>query len=310
MLTTCPHCDVTFRTSANVLEAADGMVRCGDCQQVFDGRAHLVTELSGGGAPSPGEYNQAYISSLLSDQDARQPDRLAAQAEAQADVQADVDANTGFAIEQIEPSETDIETDPEAERVATSDPDTEVAVDQLPPDLSGIGVLPVEVEVSPPSMPRKQRIQWISAIALASCVLIAQWGWAQRNNPAWQPALSAACALLGCELPLRSEIQLIRSDSLRVRPDPEQPGQLLVDIIMTNYASFAQPLPAIELVFSDIENMPIAGSRIRPDTYLTLNQLSLRSLRPRQPLRLQFRVEDPGTAATNYRLYLSSDEPR
>ncbi len=42
LATQCPHCHTTFRVAADQLKLRGGIVRCGACQQVFDGSAHLV----------------------------------------------------------------------------------------------------------------------------------------------------------------------------------------------------------------------------------------------------------------------------
>jgi predicted Zn finger-like uncharacterized protein len=42
MRTRCPCCRTTFRVNEEQLAAAGGKVRCGACQTVFDGRAHLL----------------------------------------------------------------------------------------------------------------------------------------------------------------------------------------------------------------------------------------------------------------------------
>lgn len=44
MKTQCPHCETVFRVQEAHLSAADGMVRCSQCQQVFDARNHLLDE--------------------------------------------------------------------------------------------------------------------------------------------------------------------------------------------------------------------------------------------------------------------------
>lgn len=41
MLTVCPHCRTRFRISAAQLKAAEGQVRCGKCEEVFDAYAAL-----------------------------------------------------------------------------------------------------------------------------------------------------------------------------------------------------------------------------------------------------------------------------
>jgi predicted Zn finger-like uncharacterized protein len=42
LATKCPHCNTIFRVAADQLKLRGGIVRCGSCQQVFDGNSALV----------------------------------------------------------------------------------------------------------------------------------------------------------------------------------------------------------------------------------------------------------------------------
>ena len=42
LATQCPHCNTTFRVASDQLKLRGGIVRCGACQRIFDGSAHLV----------------------------------------------------------------------------------------------------------------------------------------------------------------------------------------------------------------------------------------------------------------------------
>ena len=42
LATRCPHCNTTFRVAADQLKLRGGVVRCGSCNEVFDGNAALV----------------------------------------------------------------------------------------------------------------------------------------------------------------------------------------------------------------------------------------------------------------------------
>jgi predicted Zn finger-like uncharacterized protein len=54
LATRCPHCHTTFRVAADQLKLRGGIVRCGTCQQVFDGNAALVDmEAPAPAAPEP-----------------------------------------------------------------------------------------------------------------------------------------------------------------------------------------------------------------------------------------------------------------
>ncbi|EON15453.1 DUF3426 domain-containing protein [Pandoraea sp. SD6-2] len=41
LATRCPHCHTVFRVVADQLKLRDGLVRCGNCREVFDGRTYL-----------------------------------------------------------------------------------------------------------------------------------------------------------------------------------------------------------------------------------------------------------------------------
>ncbi|WP_395402587.1 zinc-ribbon domain-containing protein [Pseudoduganella sp. UC29_106] len=42
LATKCPHCNTIFRVAADQLKLRGGIVRCGACNEVFDGNAALV----------------------------------------------------------------------------------------------------------------------------------------------------------------------------------------------------------------------------------------------------------------------------
>lgn len=50
LATQCPHCGTQFRVAADQLKLRGGIVRCGACQQIFDGNSTLI-DLAAGPAP-------------------------------------------------------------------------------------------------------------------------------------------------------------------------------------------------------------------------------------------------------------------
>src|SRR3954463_6800459 len=42
LATKCPHCNTTFRVAHDQLKLRGGIVRCGACNEVFDGNAALL----------------------------------------------------------------------------------------------------------------------------------------------------------------------------------------------------------------------------------------------------------------------------
>jgi predicted Zn finger-like uncharacterized protein len=56
LATQCPHCHTTFRVASDQLKLRGGIVRCGACQSIFDGNAHLIdldALAAGKGEPAP-----------------------------------------------------------------------------------------------------------------------------------------------------------------------------------------------------------------------------------------------------------------
>ncbi|MCD6026825.1 MAG: hypothetical protein K0R08_1344 [Solimicrobium sp.] len=47
LATKCPHCSTTFKVANDQLKLQAGLVRCGICQQVFNGIDHLVEAVAG-----------------------------------------------------------------------------------------------------------------------------------------------------------------------------------------------------------------------------------------------------------------------
>src|SRR4051812_12034226 len=46
LATKCPHCNTTFRVAHDQLKLRGGIVRCGYCNEVFDGNAALIEPLA------------------------------------------------------------------------------------------------------------------------------------------------------------------------------------------------------------------------------------------------------------------------
>ena len=329
MLTECPYCKATFRVQHEQLDAAEGMVRCGDCDAIFNAPEHLVNEHPSASTAHAAQISQRYIDAMLvgsasSDEPAAEPEPLSEPLPESEHVETgesspdsdsgDILANKSDGAES-EPdaeaeAEADADADSNAEAESESAPDTTAeSEDHIPINLDAIDAPAVEIETPPQQPSLKEQAPWLIGIAALLVLMIWQYAWSQRENPDWEPVVTAGCSILGCTLPLRSEIQLIRSDGLSVRVAEDNPNEMLLDLIITNYANFEQPLPALDLVFSDMDNLAMSVLKISPTEYLSANNLTISSLKPRLPLRLNLRFESPGDEVTNYRLYLRESAP-
>lgn len=124
----------------------------------------------------------------------------------------------------------------------------------------------------------------------------------------YRPWLERVCPAVGCELPPRVDISQIKSSNLVVRSHPDFTGALVVDAIIYNRASFAQPFPLLEIRFSDINGQTLAQRTFKPGEYLA-GELAGRTEMPSQiPIHIALDILDPGAKAVNYSLSFRSPD--
>ena len=117
-----------------------------------------------------------------------------------------------------------------------------------------------------------------------------------------RPYLEQFCFLAGCELPARVDITLVRSSNLMVRPHPEYPKALAIDVILYNRADFAQPFPVLRMTFNDTRGREVLSKRFRPDEYLGGELAGATLMPPQTPVHVALDMLDPGPEAAGYQL--------
>jgi predicted Zn finger-like uncharacterized protein len=149
-------------------------------------------------------------------------------------------------------------------------------------------------------------------ILLGAIVLAAQYSYffsrELSQTEAYRKPLSSFCEHLGCSLDLFRDIDKLRVRQFMVQSDPNQPGALVVDLIIENRAQFHQPFPKIALRFADMQNQTVAERVFLAREYLAHNSTSLPAkpkLIPKgKQRRVNFRLVDPGIKAVNYSVAL------
>ncbi|MBK8306636.1 MAG: DUF3426 domain-containing protein [Gammaproteobacteria bacterium] len=272
-ITRCPACGTTFRVSDEQLGAAAGRVRCGVCEQVFDALAQQPAGSASQTVTSPDAgISQNYIDEMLFEGEA-----------AAAGQDAPVEPFTPAPIAPVESF-------------------------TLPP----IAPQPVEMERGPVAR-RWQHLAWTLACLLALLGLVGQYAWHNRDtlalDPRLRPAYALVCERVGCVLPSLRDLARIRSEALHIRPAPGRPGLLLVDVLLSNHAPFAQEFPGMEIVFSDMRGQVLASRLFLPHEYLDPPGLARAAMPPREPVSAHLEIVDPGEDATNYQLYLREIPP-
>lgn len=298
----CPDCGTHFRVTEAHRSAASGLVRCGGCLTVFRAEAHRVDtpvvqapdahDDPGAGAEPDDLDNTEEQTTLVRDR------MRSVHASRHRSVLETADAGAA-------------DPEPDDARGGAVDPEADGVPAEQVPDLD----VPISFDVArmhrqeilPPPLPAARRSWPWWLLAAAALVALAGQGlyWrfdALATDPQVRPLLSRACALVGCDLPEPRVPGAIRSQRLLVRSDPDQPGALLVDVVLVNRAPWPQPFPDLELRFASMDGAPVAARRFAPAEYLGGELSGRRTMPPDSPVQIALELVDPGPDAVNYEL--------
>ncbi len=148
---------------------------------------------------------------------------------------------------------------------------------------------------------------WAAALAVGfSLLLLLQILYLQlpdwSRDPGWRGFYEGFCGLLGCELPELRAVEALRTRNLVVRSHPEFADVLVVDVMIVNQASFAQRYPDLELRFTSVNGVLVAGRSFAPEEYLAGEARAADLMPPQTPVQVSLEILDPGEDAVNYTL--------
>lgn len=150
---------------------------------------------------------------------------------------------------------------------------------------------------------------WPSLVGVAALGLLIQYAWINFDSLArensWRPVYALACAVVGCKLPEQSDLDAIHVTNLVVRSDPTLGYALVVDAMVQNTASFAQPFPKLELVFEDINNFMVASRQFKPEEYLAGELAGKKEIPPAKSVHISLQIVDPGPKAVSRYLQIA-----
>lgn len=207
-----------------------------------------------------------------------------------------------------EPADPPIEAppvriEPISRKAAAAEPEPELGELDIP-DIHDEPILLDERR--PPRRRRKHTALWATLSALALIALIGQFIFYNLDELAHdertRPMMETVCLLVGCELPARVDVSMLRSSNLMVRPHPEFPKALAIDVILYNRAEFAQPFPVLRMNFTDTNGHEVAVRRFRPEEYLSGELAGARLMPPQTPIHVALSMLDPGEQAVSYTL--------
>ena len=183
----------------------------------------------------------------------------------------------------------------------------ELAREQDVADAGGEAVPAISAYHQPAWQPRA--FSGRDALSLVSIALLAislglQWVWFNRATLVaeadWRPLLEDVCAVVRCELPMRTDFSQLAIINRDVRQHPTVSEALLINAAFENRAEFTQPYPFFEVSFIDSTGNPVAMRRFSPAEYLAEGVDITRGVVTQAPVQVVLEVMDPGEAAVSF----------
>ncbi|MCG2583434.1 DUF3426 domain-containing protein [Massilia sp. TS11] len=128
LATQCPHCHTTFRVAVDQLKLRGGIVRCGQCQEVFDGNACIVDLSKRAATPAPAAETPVYAIDLTHTLD---PLGILPQPEAEAEAAPSAPPTPAPAVPEFTLDLIDPEPEAPAAPANAAPPDTPLFADLL-----------------------------------------------------------------------------------------------------------------------------------------------------------------------------------
>jgi len=167
--------------------------------------------------------------------------------------------------------------------------------------------------ISQPSKSLRKFLGRLTAVALGALVLAGQtiyfYSGELSRNENYRQALISSCYHLGCKIDPYNDLNKLTINTFIIQSHPNQPGAVIVDMLIENQAQFRQPYPMIKLRFDDLNGELVAQRIFTPQEYIS-RQNPRRSPAPKniasgRQAHISFSLVDPGLSAVNYLVELS-----
>lgn len=275
MRTRCPHCDTVFRITAEQLRVRFGMVRCGQCQAVFNAFDSLVEGSSGEPIAQPVPAPEAAATP-------QPPGEVATNATQAADSATPDDQQQPpeAPLTQQTPLQQPDPVDPSPAKEETPEQSTRAAREA--------GLMAVRDLTETPGYDRwsastlagaddnafapeaTRRHSW--PFALAALILVASLG-AQmvyffRGQLVIRfPALASAYRTLDIGVPLPRQADLVSIEVSDLQSD-DKLGLLVLQATLRNRAEYTQEWPLLEFTLTDTHDAVVARRVLKAADYL------------------------------------------
>ncbi|GGX82420.1 DUF3426 domain-containing protein [Vogesella alkaliphila] len=121
--------------------------------------------------------------------------------------------------------------------------------------------------------------------------------------PELRPAFESLCQSLGCEVPLPTQRQLIRTEWSELSFVPQHEHLIQLDATLKNLAPYPQAFPLMEVSLKDGEDRVLIRKTLKPEQYLSADDLKLGRFNANSELKIVTRMEVRDAKALGYSLH-------
>ena len=337
MKTTCPTCHTVFRITPEHIKARAGIVRCGECQSIFNALDTLVDEKK-----SVVENISPTVAPKVVKKEVLPKDKVPEQTKpAPVNVPLKKPEQTG--IEKKDTVAARVRVQPEIREILTEDKAAqETGTDKVAVSDEGLQSAPVEnvpqmaqkplLSSSPaeailisdekkwserslwtyddkPPMSRGARNIYLGLIVLLVFLSFTQMAFYWRTDivaarPGWRHFFENWSTLVGSKLEFPRQAELVSIETSGLHNDSNDNRLLVLKATLRNQANYFQEFPAIELSLTDTYEAVLARRVLLPDDYLPEGVKTDDLLAPRADVPIQLWMDTVGLEAAGYRLYV------
>lgn len=324
LVTFCPGCNVAFRVNASQLQMHSGDVRCGRCQQIFNGFSTLITVsesaiVSSQNVSLESSVAQNAVEPALPDLPV--PSGLTVQSE-QLTQNLQYTQQNSLSSLQLQPqphSSIDLETPltqsdspvavdltsqqaaPQTNLALTDSNNHNETTEPLPDSLLDDNERPVS---------KWSQVSLSFANIMLLMLLAVQITYHYRTEltiiaPESRPMLEHYCMLLGCSVPYPQQIEQLGIETSDLqRSEAQQPSISTLYAVIRNHAPFPQALPLLQLSLLDAKDQLTANRVFAPHEYLPNENQTLQFIEANDDLEIRLDFDSNQLDAFGYRLSL------
>lgn len=274
VITHCPACQTQFFATEEQLNQHGGKVRCGQCMQVFDARAQLVS------------INEGTENITGADDSSLKDDTPAIDSAAQVQATSEQEAPDNV--------------------IEITAPETEAEPVRQPAYLDD-AIKNNRLRTS------HQSRKWLWAAGSLLMVLLTalQSVYFLRDEiaaiyyPKAKPLLVQVCQKLSCSINLPEKIESIAIDDSDMQEDADHPGLVNFASTLINSGHHVLAYPNLELTLTDVEDKPVLRRIFKPNEYLPAGTNVADGIQAGEETRIKLAISTGDIAVAGYRVFVT-----